>query len=123
MHEAQLAAHQSVYRVVWVESVRLLCYQFSEPLRHSAHCHGAKELTIISEKIAACGVAEAVCLFEDHIEYWREVSRRGIDDSEHFGGCGLLFLRLPPLPGEWPGFPSHNPPRRQSLQEGKLSVF
>ena len=33
-------------------------------------------------------------LFQDRVEYWREVAGRGIDDLQYLGGRGLPFQGL-----------------------------
>ena len=38
--------------------------------------------------------AEAVRLFQDRVEYRREIAGRGIDDLQHLGGRGLLLQGL-----------------------------
>jgi len=38
--------------------------------------------------------------FEHRVEDWRQIARRGIDDTQHLGGRGLLLQRLTRLGNE-----------------------
>jgi hypothetical protein len=51
-------------------------------------------LAVICIERAERRTAQPHRLFQHRIEYRREVARRGIDDLQHLGGCGLAFQRL-----------------------------
>ena len=45
-------------------------------------------------RVGKGGFAEPQCFFEHRVEHRREVTGRGIDDLQHFGGHDLLFQSL-----------------------------
>jgi hypothetical protein len=53
------------------------------------HCCAPKKFAIVSKKDAVFGTAEAVRLFQNHVEHGREISGRGIDNLQDFGDGSL----------------------------------
>src|SRR5215471_15554512 len=63
-------------------------------LRHSAHRRRAEIGAVTQEQGPVTASAQALRLLQDRIEYWREVTGRGIDDLQDLGGRGLLLQGL-----------------------------
>src|SRR4051812_30029729 len=60
-------------------------------------CYSFEVLSIVKIEMAMICAAERMRLLQYGVEHRREVAGRGIDDSEHLGGGGLLlqgFARL-----------------------------
>src|SRR5215831_2890896 len=51
-------------------------------------------LTIIDGQAHNLRAAQGMRLLQDRVEYRREFTGRGIDDTQDFRGSGLLFQRL-----------------------------
>ena len=116
-----LPAQQLLCRASWDKrepAAHVLC----EAYWHSARRDGAEPFTLISHKCAASGTAESVGLFEDRVEYRREVAGRGIDDLQYLG-CGGLLLQCLARLGQEPRILHRNDRLRgEVLQQRDLLV-
>ena len=65
--------------------------------RRPIHRSRAKRLSIIKEQISKFCLAYARRIREDDLEHRLQLARRTTDNSQHFGGCRLLFQRFPEL--------------------------
>jgi hypothetical protein len=70
-----------------------LSHRFDK-LRISAQRHGVTVLALDPPNVSVSGLAQAQCLFQDGIEYRREIAWGRIDDLQHLGGRGLLLQRF-----------------------------
>src|SRR5712691_13294506 len=66
----------------------------------AAHGDGAHVFAVINAQAPQCRAAEGMSLFQDRVEYWSEIARRGVDNPQHLGGGGLLLQRLARLINE-----------------------
>src|SRR6516164_3714495 len=61
------------------------------------HRDRAEIFAVVQEHRPGVRSAERVCVVQNGFEHRGEIAWRGVDDAENFGGCGLLFERLPRL--------------------------
>jgi hypothetical protein len=57
-------------------------------------CGEVKAFSIEGSKQSKRCLAETHRLFQHRLEHGREAARRGIDDLQHLGHCGLALQRL-----------------------------
>src|SRR5690242_10352512 len=62
--------------------------------RNAQQCHGSEMVPIERLKLSECSAAQLHRLIQQRIEHRGEISRRGVDDLQHFGGRGLLLQSL-----------------------------
>src|SRR5215472_5919364 len=67
---------------------------FSESWGHAAQGHRVRVFPLIRPKDPKSGSAQPQCLPEHCIEHQRQITWRGIDDLQDFGGRGLLGQHL-----------------------------
>src|SRR5215204_4233777 len=99
---------------IWL-SVKFGQFGWYASLGHNTHI-----LAVIIGHEAKRRTAQMQCLFQDSIEYRREVAGRGIDDPQHLGGCGLLFKGLALLSDEPRVLHRDDRLRREILQQRDL---
>ena len=75
-------------RVIWPS------YNIRKRSWYTAHCYCTKSISISYFQAATSSSAEAVRLFQDCVENWRRVARRGVDHLQHLGNRGLPLKRL-----------------------------
>src|SRR5262249_30226780 len=95
-HKA-LTLHNLFKRTAWPGQERTSCAEPFGELRITTHSGWVETFAIICAKNAVDCLAKAGRLFEKRIESRGEVAGRGVDDSQYFGGRGLLlqcFARL-----------------------------
>src|SRR5215471_13283317 len=63
-------------------------------LRCTTHCNRAKIFAIEELQAPDVDPAKAERLLQDRVEHRRQIARRGIDDLQYLGGCGLLLQGL-----------------------------
>jgi hypothetical protein len=97
----QLAPQQPLVRAAR-PGYKGLAYQRIQRPGEAARRHCPEALTVKRPEDAVVDAAQRMRLFEHCLEYRREVARRGVDDPQHLGGCGLLFQCLAGL-GDEPG--------------------
>ena len=73
---------------------RCLGEELSVSLRHLTKCDRLEAFAVIGPQSAKRGIAGACRLFQYYVEYWGQVTRRGIDDLQYLGGRGLLLQGL-----------------------------
>src|SRR5437763_582937 len=89
-----LALDQALCRGTGSWAVRLNPLERLDAFCICASCGSVEKLAIERVDVAVGHVAEIRGLFEHCVEYRREIAGRGIDDSEHLRGRGLLFERF-----------------------------
>ena len=68
--------------------------QLGERIREVARGDGTEVFAIVKFQRALCAVAKLMRLFQDRLEHWLEITRRGVDDAENFGSRGLALQSL-----------------------------
>jgi hypothetical protein len=63
-------------------------------LRKPPRCNRAEMFAVIYLQGASVGLAKAVRLLQNRVEHRRQITRRGVDDLQDFGGRSLLVQCL-----------------------------
>ncbi len=83
---------------------------------------GAPRFAVKDPQRPESSSAKPVRLFQDRVEHRREVARRGVDDPQHLGGCGLLLQGLARLGDQARILHRDHCLRRKVLQQRDLPV-
>ena len=119
MHD-QFAVDQPLKRAARRGRLRLT-EALDELGRNAAVYHREEVFAVKSQKAAEGGAAQTHRFFQHRVEYRRQVAGRGVDDLQHFGGCGLLLQRFSRF-GQQPRILHRNDRLRgEVLQQGDFS--